>query len=142
MLRLIDAPEAFKKAVAAVEAARAAWQAANEIDKETKNAVLAAHEYLEEGTKRRITVCTEDYLMSETDFKAYCELVYQGNLAKGLDSGGADLSFWPLQKAVYDAENALIDTVVADIPHYTPEIAERIKRNGRFRTRFFEILGL
>lgn len=141
MLKIVGAPASIKKALASVAVARAKWQAADELDRETKNEVLAAHGFREEESGKQITEYKTDFLMSDADFERYCELVYRRNLEKGLDSGGAGLTFWPLQKAVYDAEDALIDTVAAEVPQYTPEMVKRIKGDHRLRARFLEISG-
>jgi len=141
MLKIEGAPASIKKALAAVAVARAKWQAADELDRETKNEVLAAQGFREEESGKQITDYKADFLMSEVDFKRYGELVYRRNLEKGLDSGGADLTFWPLQKAVYDAEDALIDAVAAEVPQYTPKMVKRVKSDHRLRARFLEISG-
>lgn len=141
MLKIVGAPASIKKALAAVAVARAKWQAADEINHETKREILAAHDFREEESGKRITEYKADFLMSETDFGWYCELVYRRNLEKGLDSGGPYLTFWPLQKAVYDAEDVLIDTVSAEVPQFTPEMVKNIKSDPKLRARFLEISG-
>lgn len=141
-MEIVGAPVAVKKALAAVVVARAKWQTVDEIDGETKNEILAAHEFLEEDGGDRIADYKRDFLMPDADFERYCELVYQRNLGKGIDSGGAGLTFWPVHKAVYDAEDALIDAVTADIPQYTASMIQEVKRDHKLRARFLEISGL
>ena len=137
-----DAPDHVKKALASVLVARAKWQTVDEIDCETKNEILFENPFFKEETGKRITSYTGDYLMSTSDFEKYCVLVYKRNLEKGINSGGPNLTFWPVQKAVYDAEDAYIDAVTADIPEYTPKVINDVKKNLKWRKKFFEITGL
>lgn len=137
-----DAPEHVEKALNAVVMARAKWQTVNEIDCETKNEILFENSFFEEETGKRITSYTGDFLMSTSDFEKYGVLVYKRNLEKGIDSGGPDLTFWPVQKAVYDAEDAYIDAVVADIPEYTPKMINEVKKDHKLRAKFLAISNL
>lgn len=136
------APAKVNKALAAVLVARAKYQAADETDRETKKEILAANDFREEESGKRITEYKTDFLMSEADFQRYCELVYRRNLQKGLDSGGAGLTFWPLQQAVYAAEDAYIDTVISDLPQYTPKMISSVKKDLKLRAKFLQISGL
>lgn len=148
MQTITNCPPRVKKAMDKTMLAYAAWRAAEEIDKESKTKVLAKNDFkycYPEGTPgaekqgEKITKVNLDFLMSDADFERYCELVYLENLKSGLDSGGIGLTFWPLRKAVLDAENALIDTVAADIPIYTPEIVKRVKTEHKLREQFLKI---
>ena len=136
------APEHVEKALAAVLVARAKWQTVNETNQESKNEILSKNIFREEMNGKRITSYMRDFLMSASDFEKYCVLVYKRNLEKGIDSGGPDLTFWTVQKAVYDAEDAYIDAVAADIPEYTPKVINDVKKNVKWRKKFFEIAGL
>ena len=137
-----DAPEHVEKALAAVLVARAKWETVNEMDCETKNEILSENIFCDEEAGERITNYTGDFMMSTSDFEKYCVLVYKRNLEKGIDSGGPNLTFWPVQKAVYGAEDAYIDAVTADIPEYTPKVINDVKKNLKWRKKFFEITGL
>jgi hypothetical protein len=140
-------PPKIKAAIDQVLVASAAWRAAEETDKESKNKVLSENVFVictdheTRATKNgdRITDYKIDFLMSDSDFEKYCQLVYEENLKAGLDSGGVGLTFWHLRKAVIDAENALIDTVAADIPQYTPEIIKKVKTHPNLRKNFLKI---
>ena len=136
------APEHVKKTLAAVLVTRAKWQTVNETDQATKNEILSENIFCDEETGERITNYMGDFMMSTSDFEKYGILVYKRNLEKGIDSGGPDLTFWPVQKAVYDAEDAYIDAVAADIPEYTPKVINDVKKNVKWRKKFFEIAGL
>lgn len=147
MRTITNCPPKVKAAMNRVMVSYAAWKAAEEIDRANKNKVLAENVFTictdteTRATKNgeRITDIRIDYLMSDADFEKYCQLVYEENLKAGLDSGGAGLTFWPLRKAVIDAENALIDIVAADIPQFTPEAVKRLKTSVKFREQFLKI---
>jgi hypothetical protein len=147
MPTITNCPPKVKKAMDRVMVAYAKWQAAEIIDKASKEKVLAENNFVictdreTRATKNgdRITDPRIDFLMSESDFEKYCELVYAENLKCGLDSGGVGLTFWPLRKAVLDAEDELIDTVAADIPAYTPDVVKTLKTNHKFREKFLKI---
>jgi hypothetical protein len=147
MRTITNCPPKVKAAMDKTMLAYAAWRAAEETDKESKKRVLAENNFVictdkeTRATKNgeRITDIRIDYLMSDADFEKYCQLVYEENLKAGLDSGGAGLTFWPLRKAVIDAENALIDIVAEDIPQFTPEVVKRLKTSAKFRERFLKI---
>jgi hypothetical protein len=148
MRTITNCPPKVKAAMDKTMLAYAAWRAAEEIDKASKEKVLAENNFrycYPEGTPgaekqgEKITKANSAFLMSDSDFERYCELVYLENLKCGLDSGGVGLTFWPLRKAVLDAEDELIDTVAADIPAYTPEVVETLKTNHKFREKFLKI---
>jgi len=139
MPTITNCPPKVKKAMDRVMVAYAKWQAAEEIDKASKNRVLEKNIFADEESGERITDERHDFMMSDSDFEKYCQLVYEENLKAGLDSGGVGLTFWPLRKAVLDAENKLIDAVAEDIPQYTPEIVKAIKQNIKHRERFLKI---
>ena len=147
MPTITHCPPKVKAAMERVKVAYAKWRAAEEIDKASKNKVLSENNFVictdheTRATKNgdKITDPRIDYLMSDTDFEKYCELVYAENLKAGLDSGGAGNTFWHLRKAVLDAENELIDTVAAEIPAYTPEVVKTLKTNHKFREKFLKI---
>jgi len=150
MPTITHCPPKVKKAMDKTMLAYAAWRAAEEIDKASKEKVLAENDFkislddgeIMRGVKNgdRITDPRIDFLMSDTDFEKYCQLVYEENLKAGLDSGGVGNTFWHLRKAVLDAENELIDTVAAEIPAYTPEAVKRIKTSLKFREQFLKIM--
>lgn len=142
MKTITGMPVRVKKALSAVLVARAAWDAAYEIDKESREEILRDNVFADEETGERITTRKCDFLMSEEDFARYCRLVYARNCAKGLDSGDPELTLWPAQKAVYDAEDAYIDAVAIDIPQFTPDIVKAIKDSPARRKQFFAIAGL
>ena len=143
MKTITKMPVRVERAIAAVLMARAKWETVDSIDRETREEILREHDFRSEDTKERITERNSDFLMSEADFASYCKLAYSRNCEKGLDSGGWELNFWPIKKAVYEAEDALIDAIAADIPqHYTPEAVSAVKHSPEQREKFFSILGL
>ena len=111
----------------AVAVARAEWRAVDEIDRETKTAVLSSGKYREEDGGAIITNPRDDFMMSTEDFAEYCKEVYTANCAKGLDTGAWDLNFWPIQKAMIDAEGALLDLIPACIPQIDAKTHDRMK---------------
>ena len=137
--KITGMPPKVKAAMDRVMVSYAAWKAAEEIDKASKNRVLEKNIFADEESGERITDERHDFMMSDSDFEKYCQLVYEENLKAGLDSGGVGLTFWPLRKAVLDAENKLIDAVAEEIPQYTPEIVKAIKQNIKHRERFLKI---
>ena len=139
MPTITNYPPKVKKAMDRVMVAYVKWQAAEIIDKASKNRVLEKNIFADEESGERITDERHDFMMSDSDFEKYCQLVYEENLKAGLDSGGAGLTFWPLRKAVLDAENDLIDTVAEDIPAYTPDVVKTLKTNHKFREKFLKI---
>ena len=141
-LKIKGLPVKVDNAILAVVSARAVWETVNEADQATKSEILRNNVFCEEESGERITEVSADFLMSDTDFTRYCEMVYARNRDKGFDSGEAGLNFWPLHKAVYDSEDALIDTITADIPDYTPEIVKTFKTNPKRRTEFLAVIGL
>ena len=136
---ITNCPPKIKKTKERVTVAYVKWQAAEIIDKASKNRVIEKNIFADEESGERITDERHDFMMSDSDFEKYCQLVYEENLKAGLDSGGVGLTFWPLRQAVFDAENALIDAVAEDIPQYTPEIVEQIKTSPKFREQFLKI---
>lgn len=142
MPKLKGFPKHVESALYAVAAARAAWETVDETDKATKAEVLNNNVFVEEESGKRITKVNADFLMSESDFEKYCKMVYTRNCEKGLDSGGEGLTFWPIQKAVYDAEDALIDAIAADIPSYTPSVVSTVKSSPKRRAEFMAVIGL
>jgi hypothetical protein len=135
-------PAKVKRALQNVIIARAAWETVNEMETATKLEILNSNDFREEESNKRITEVNADFLMSESDFEKYCLLVYAQNCEKGFDSGGAGLNFWPIQKAVYDAEDAYIDVIATEVPQYTPEVVRNLKASPKHRGEFFAILGL
>lgn len=135
-------PKRVQIALLKVIAARANWQTVNETDNETKTEILAENVFTEEESGERITEPFGDFMMSETDFTRYCELVYARNLEKGLDSGGVANTFWDVHKAVYDAEDAYIDAVAIDVPELTPEVVHKFKSSPKWRAEFFKVTGI
>lgn len=135
-------PAVTEKALYDVIKARAAWETIDEMDKATKSEILSKNDFRTDDTDQRITKVNSDFRMSDDDFLKYCGLVYSRNCEKGVDSGGAELTFWPAHKAVYDAEDAYIDIVTADIPEYTPEVVKTLKTSPKQREKFFAIFGL
>ena len=101
-------PKRVQMALLKVIVARANWQTVNDTDNESKAEILSENVYIEEESGERITEPRGDFMMSESDFTRYCELVYARNLEKGLDSGGAGTTFWDVKKAMFDAEDAII----------------------------------
>jgi hypothetical protein len=142
MPRLKGFPKHVERALYQVAKARAAWETVDETDKATKAEILNRYTFAEEDSGKRITEVNADFLMSESDFERYCELVYTRNCEKGIDSGGAGLTFWPIHEAAYAAEDALIDAIATDIPDYTPAIVKTIKDNPKRRAEFLAIIGL
>lgn len=142
MKQILNMPAAVSKAMAAVVIARAQWETIKEIDAETKADVLNKNTFVEEDTGKRILSEKTDFLMSESDFESYCKLVYAANCEKGFDSGSWDTNFWPIHKAVYDAEDALIRAITKDIPEYTPEVIKTVITSPKWRTEFLQIVGL
>ena len=141
MRTIKDIPDHVLKAMVNVHAARANWQMVNTADTESKKAELNDHEYFEEESHERITDPIADFLMSEQDFEKYINQVYARNCAKGFDSGSAGTTFWHIQKAVYDAEDALIDVIGAELPkHYTPDMIKTVKASPKYRKEFLSII--
>lgn len=135
-------PKEVEQAIKDILFVRAKWETVNGIDTETKTEILRDNVFVNEDTGERITEPSADFLMSETDFEKYCNLVYFLNCKKGIDSGGPNLNFWPIQKAVYDAEDKLIDAITKDIPEYTPEVIKTVKTDLKYRAKFLSIVGL
>ena len=142
MIKVQGMPGKVETAIYNVVSARAAWETVDEMDHNTKNEILNNHGFYEEDSGKRILDTISDFLMSESDFMKYCVLVYERNCEKGFDSGSPELNFYPLRKAVYEAEDKLIDTIAADVPEYTPEVIKAVKTNDKQRTRFLAIMGL
>lgn len=142
MINITNMPHNVKTALARVVFARAKWETVNEMDKETRIKVLNDNIFTDEETGERIVTPNADYLIGADGFKQYCIKVYKMNLDKGIDSGGWDLNFWPIQKAVYDAEDVFIDAISEDIPSFTPCIIKAIKASPDKRKQIFSILGL
>ena len=142
MKQIEGMPKRVQIALLKVIAARANWQTVNETDNETKMEILSENIFVEEESGERITEVFSDFMMSETDFAHYCELVYKRNLEKGLDSGGAGTTFWDVKKAMFDAEDAYIDAVAIDIPQFTPDQVRRLKSSPKWRAEFFKITGI
>lgn len=143
MNTITQMPVRVEKAISAVLVARAKWETVDSIDRETREEILREHDFRDEDSNERITERNSDFLMSEADFESYCKLAYSKNREKGLDSGGWELNFWPIKKAVYDAEDALIDAIALDIPqHYTPDVVSTVKHSPKQREKFLAILGL
>lgn len=142
MISVTNMPRNVKTALSRVIVARAKWETVKEIDKETRIKVLSDNIFTDEETGERIVTPNADYLMSEDNFKKYLMMVYEINFDKGIDSGGWELNFWPVQKAVYDAEDAFIDAISEDIPSFTPCIIKAIKASPDKRKQIFSILGL
>lgn len=142
MKLILNAPPAVEKALEAVVVARAKWWTANKIDCETKVEILAENNFCEEESGKRILDYKRDFLMSVSDFEKYGILVYQRNFKKGVDSGGAGLTLWPIQKAAIDAEDEFIDVVTESIPQYTPELVKKLKQDHKLREKFLKIAGL
>ena len=143
MKTITKMPARVEKAIVAVLMTRAKWETVDSIDKETRDEILLEHDFRNEDTNERITERNSDFLMSEADFESYCKLAYSKNCEKGLDSGSWELNFWPIKKAVYEAEDALIDAIALDVPqHYTPEVVSTVKRSPKQREKFLAILGL
>ena len=140
--QFIGMPKRVQVALLKVIAARANWQTVNETDNATKTEILSENVFNEEESGERITEPFGDFMMSESDFTRYCELVYARNLEKGMDSGGVGNTFWDAHKAVYDAEDAYIDAVAIDIPQFTPEQVSRLKSSPKWRAEFFRITGI
>lgn len=141
MRTIKDIPDNVLKAMVNVHVARANWQTVNTADTESKTEELNDHEYFEEETCKRITDPIADFLMSEQDFEKYIERVYARNCAKGFDSGSAGTTFWHIQKPVYDAEDALIDVIGAELPeHYTPDMIKTVKSSPKYRKEFLSII--
>jgi hypothetical protein len=143
MINLIkNAPANVNTALTKVIVARAKWETVKKIDSETKNEVLSENNFREEESGKRILDYKRDFLMSASDFENYALLVYQRNFKKGVDSGGADLTLWPIQKAAIDAEDEFIDVVTESIPQYTPELVKKLKQDHKLREKFLKIAGL
>lgn len=142
MKTIKNMPVAVESALHAVVKARTEWKRVNGIDHATKLEVLNSHAFHEEESGKHITDTADDFLMSDADFRKYATLVYERNCEKGIDSGGPDLNFYPLHKAVYNAEDALIDAITADIPDYTPDIVHIVKTNATQRAEFLNVAGL
>lgn len=142
-INIIGMPAHVKRALNNVIMARAVWENVNKTDNETKKEILNGNDFREEESNKRITEPNADFLMSDADFEKYCALVYARNCENGIDSGGAELTFWPIQKAVYDAEDAYIDVIASELPAaYTPGVVRTIKSSPKRRDEFFAILGL
>jgi hypothetical protein len=140
MRTITNCPPKMKAAMNRVLVASAAWRAAEETDKASKNKVLFENDFRNTKNGERITDERIDYLMSDSDFERYCQLVYEENLKAGLDSGGVGLTFYPLRKAVLDAENALIDFVASELPGaYTPDKIKIVKTHPKYREQFLKI---
>ena len=143
MLGMIKgAPDHINKSFNKLLVTRAKWETVNQMDKETKNEVLRDNNFYEEGTLTLITNERDDFLMSDSDFEKYGAMVYKRNLEKGIDSGGADFTFYQIRKEALEAEDAFIDAVTANIPAYTPDMVDIIKHNINQRDKFFSIIGL
>lgn len=137
MKNIKNIPDNVLKAMVNVHVARANWQIVNKADTESKKAELNDHEYFEDESRERITDPIADFLMSEQDFEKYINQVYIRNCAKGFYSGSAGTTFWHIQKAVYDAEDTLIDVIGAELPeHYTPEVIKAVKTSDKYRKQF------
>lgn len=141
-LQISGMPKRVQIALLKVVEARARWQTVDEMDRETMKEILNENVFTEEESGDRITEPFGDFMMSETDFTRYSELVYARNLEKGLDSGGVGITFWEVHKALYDAEDAYIDAVAADIPALTPEQVQQLKSSPKWREEFFRITGI
>lgn len=135
-------PEQVRQALKEVIITRAAWWAADQTDKETKEEVLRDNVFMMEDGNGRIVDSRVDFMMSEQDFLRYIELVYKGNLAKGLDSGGADKTLYPLHAAALEAERNFIDAVAAGVPEMDAATVVKIKTSPTLREKFFAIFGL
>lgn len=135
-------PKRVQIALLKVIAAREICQTVDKTDNETKTEILTENVFKQEESGKRITEPLSDFMMSESDFVRYCELVYARNLEKGLDSGGVGNTFWDVHKALYDAEDAYIDAVSIDIPAFTPERVQRLKSSPKWRAEFFKITGI
>lgn len=142
MLNITGMPKEVKLAAKAVISARKEWNRIDSIDRATKQSILNNKFFVEEDSKERITDVSLDFLMSTEDFKQYCELVYELNLFRGIDSGSPETNFYSYKKAVYDAENAFIDAVAKDIPQYTKDIIDSVKKLPSRRKEFLSIAGL
>lgn len=142
MKNVTDMPKAVKVAIRAVLTARREWERITRIDEATHAEILRDNMFVEEESGTRILNQSADYLMEDVAFAEYCKLVYVRNCEKGIDSGGETLNFWPLKKAVYDAEDTLIETIASDIPVYNQQLIQAIKSSPQRRKEFLTILGL
>ena len=135
-------PAKVEQAIKNVLLTRAKWEAVNSIDTDTKLEILQNNIFIEEESGKRIKEINADFLMSESDFEKYAKLIYTRNCEKGIDSGSWELNFWDIHKAVYSAEDALIDAIAEDVPQYTPDVIKEVKTNNKMREKFLAILGL
>lgn len=136
-------PENVAKAINEYSIARAKWELFDKTDNETRTEILRDNVFNEEDSGERITSPNADFLMSESDFKNYLKLAYAKNCEKGFDSGNYELNFYPIHKAMFDAEDALIDAIGKEIPeHYTPEVIKAVKQSPKMRDKFFSIFEL
>ena len=135
-------PAKVNKALSNLLIARRNWDKINTIDTASHAEILADNVYTEEETGKRITEQRSDFLMRETDFEDYCRKVYARNLEKGIDSGSWEFNFWDRKKAMYDAEDALIEAAADGVPVFTPELILKTKQNQALREKFLSIFGL
>ena len=134
-------PAKVKKALSNLLIARRKWEKINTIDTATHKEILSENTYRESETGELITEQRSDFLMSESDFEDYCRKVYARNLEKGIDSGSWEFNFWDCKKAMYDAEDALIEAAADGVPVFTPELILKTKQNQALREKFLSTFG-
>ena len=143
--------QAYEQARQKVFLCMAVNETNNKIDEESKQEVLNKHSFKISKSNRDIsegeTIIkkpSQDYLMSDEDFKTYCELSHKERTARGLKipdyNTTADHESRPqLRKA----ENEFIDLAISILPNKLrgqfEKMKDDIKLNATHRNKFLDL---
>ena len=136
---VIKMKKELKKAQKEYMVAKAAHEAALAIEEEAKTNVLRDNVFHNEETGERITSTTADFLMSDSEFFQYCELVHAEMLRMGLDIPAENTADYKTRPALMAAENKLIDISIAISPVKIRQGLETARNNLKYRQEMIDL---
>ena len=133
----------------AYEAAQANLKAVQELTNECKREVLTRHTFtVEEQFKGKrgleaetITDPTQDYLMSEEDFKKYLDLLYPLYIKAGIDDPRG-VNYCPdaiPREELKNAENNLLDVFLTITPGGLKADFEKMRNHWKYRQKLIDL---
>lgn len=117
----------------AYKAAKKAHSVMEALETKLKNKVLAENVYMVEEEHadnrpiERITSAGSDFLMSDVDFKDYCQKLYTEAIKAGVNLPDANHTFtWQTFTNLKNAESNLLDWIRKNIPGQRPELTKEV----------------
>lgn len=121
--------------------AKAENETVKEIDKESREKILAEHAFYDTKTDKRITNPDHAYCMGDTEFEEYCKLAHEERTRRGLNIPDWNTTAdYKTRKALKKAEDDLIRFSIDIVPEGLKSNIADAGKHWKYRYEVVELI--